>query len=280
MEFWGVEVKPGQNLVCIPGDDKYIHLSQVSLGHTKKSSKSVPIFVNLGQKKLTIGHLSTESCFQFSIDLVFEKDFVLSHGSSDGSVYFVGYKSEIPEDDEFQPSTESDEEMVQVPAHEKNCCAKPDLCKPMPMKKPAVPISKDEDSDEESDDIGDESMSEDDDSEDGVAKRDDKSDEDDSSEEEETPKLLKRKLHKQPASVTKTPVPAKKTRFATPTAKTGGQEKGGHVDTPHPKKQIFKSPATNASSPSLGNVPCKSCPKSFKTDSALQSHIKAKHGTN
>lgn len=36
----------------------------------------------------------------------------------------------------------------------------------MPMKKPAVPISKDEDSDEESDDIGDESMSEDDDSED------------------------------------------------------------------------------------------------------------------
>lgn len=26
----GVEVKPGQNLVCIPGDDKYIHLSQVS----------------------------------------------------------------------------------------------------------------------------------------------------------------------------------------------------------------------------------------------------------
>lgn len=62
----------------------------------------MPIFVNLGQKKLTIGHLSTESCFQFSIDLVFEKDFVLSHGSSDGSVYFVGYKSEIPEDDEFQ----------------------------------------------------------------------------------------------------------------------------------------------------------------------------------
>ncbi|KAI0522782.1 hypothetical protein KFK09_005167 [Dendrobium nobile] len=95
MEFWGVEVKPGQTVKCEPGDEGYLHLSQASLGEIKKDkgTENVPVFVKFNDQKLVLGTLSTENCAQIQYDIVFEKEFELSHGSKNTSVFFVGYKS-------------------------------------------------------------------------------------------------------------------------------------------------------------------------------------------
>ena len=53
----------------------------------------MPIFVKFNDQKLVLGTLSAEKCSQISYDLVFEKEFELSHGSKNASVYFCGYKS-------------------------------------------------------------------------------------------------------------------------------------------------------------------------------------------
>ncbi|KAK8939577.1 Histone deacetylase HDT1 [Platanthera guangdongensis] len=95
MEFWGVEVKPKQSVKCVAGDEKILHLSQASLGEIRKDkgSENVPVFVKVNDQKLVLGTLSAENCAQIQYDLVFEKEFELSHGSKDTSVFFVGYKS-------------------------------------------------------------------------------------------------------------------------------------------------------------------------------------------
>ncbi|XP_043724568.1 histone deacetylase HDT1-like [Telopea speciosissima] len=95
MEFWGVEVKSGEAFKVNPGDDKILHLSQASLGEVKKDkgNESVPLYVNVGGQKLVIGTLFPEKCTQISFDLVFEKEFELSHNWKNGSVYFIGYTS-------------------------------------------------------------------------------------------------------------------------------------------------------------------------------------------
>ncbi|KAF2300734.1 hypothetical protein GH714_015419 [Hevea brasiliensis] len=82
-------------------------------------------------------------------------------------------------------------------------------------------------------------------------------------------------------SATKTPVPSKKIKSATP-QKTDGK-KGGHTATPHPAKGAGKAAANGSSakaqtSKSGGQFACKSCERSFGSDAALQSHSKAKHG--
>ncbi|KAJ4970731.1 hypothetical protein NE237_003830 [Protea cynaroides] len=99
MEFWGVEIKAGESLKVNPGDDMILHLSQASLGEVKnKGNESVPLYVKIGGQKLVIGTLSPEKCTQITFDLVFEKEFELSHNWKNGSVYFIGYKSVLPDE--------------------------------------------------------------------------------------------------------------------------------------------------------------------------------------
>ncbi|PKI78767.1 hypothetical protein CRG98_000834 [Punica granatum] len=99
MEFWGVEVKAGQPLKVVPGEAKILHLSQASLGESKnsKSSDSVPLFVNFDGQKLVLGTLSPDKFPQLAFDLVFEKEFELSHNWKHGSVFFCGYMTVVQE---------------------------------------------------------------------------------------------------------------------------------------------------------------------------------------
>ncbi|KAK4772759.1 hypothetical protein SAY86_014534 [Trapa natans] len=84
MEFWGVEVKAGQPLKVKPEDEEIIHISLATLGESeKKGVESVPIYVKSGNKKLVLGTLSANKFPQISYDLVFEKEFELSHNWKD-----------------------------------------------------------------------------------------------------------------------------------------------------------------------------------------------------
>ncbi|KAA3465036.1 histone deacetylase HDT1-like isoform X3 [Gossypium australe] len=65
-----------------------------------------------------------------------------------------------------------------------------------------------------------------------------------------------------------------------------GKKAGGHTATPHPSKKAGKTSATAAAAAQVkqtpksgGSFPCKSCGRSFGSENALQSHSKAKHGT-
>lgn len=77
-----------------------LSLIQASLGETKKPNENVPLFVKCDDKKLVVGTLSGEKCAQIQYDLVFEKDFELSHSSKNASVYFCGYKTIVADDPE------------------------------------------------------------------------------------------------------------------------------------------------------------------------------------
>ncbi|GMI81696.1 histone deacetylase 3, HISTONE DEACETYLASE 2A [Hibiscus trionum] len=98
MEFWGIEVKAGQPFKALPGDGYIIHLSQASLGESKNKAESVPLYVNVGGKKLVLGTLSHQNFPQLNFDLVFDAEFELSHNWKNGSVYFLGYKTFVPEE--------------------------------------------------------------------------------------------------------------------------------------------------------------------------------------
>lgn len=73
---------------------------QASLGESKKEKarESVPLFVKFGDQKLVLGTLITDNIPQLSFDLVFEKEFELSHNWKNGSVYFCGYQTPLPQD--------------------------------------------------------------------------------------------------------------------------------------------------------------------------------------
>ncbi|OIT23225.1 histone deacetylase hdt1 [Nicotiana attenuata] len=98
MEFWGVEVKAGESLKVRPELYKLIHISQAALGEVKdaKEAKNVPLRVTVGENNYVIGTLSAEERPQLMFDLVFEKEFELSHGWKNGSVYFIGYTADDP----------------------------------------------------------------------------------------------------------------------------------------------------------------------------------------
>jgi nucleophosmin 1 len=274
MEFWGVEVKPGKALKVPVTDEKVIHLSQASLGEFKKdkSNDFVPLYVNINGQKLVLGHLSPENFPSQSFDLVFEKDFELSHNSKNGSVYFTGYTSEIPDESEpFYDSEDSgsEDEPLLVPAPAENgkpepkavTAIKATASKPQP-KKDSKAMEVDEDSDEvDSDDSDDEG------DEDGVEGSEDESDED-----EETPIKVEVSKKRAAESEAKTPISSKKAKAATP-QKTD-RKKSGHTATPHPAKKADKTPATPKSG---GQFSCSPCKKTFGSDTGLQSHNKAKH---
>ncbi|XP_058087677.1 histone deacetylase HDT1-like [Magnolia sinica] len=314
MEFWGVEVKAGEPVKCQPGENKYIHLSQAALGEVKKDkgNDSIPIFVSVGDKKLVLGTLSAEKSAHISFDLIFEREFELSHSWKHGSVYFCGYKSTVPEEsDEFTDSDSDSEEEIPVlvrengkpvvkdeqamPATEKvKAAAKPESSTAKPKVQIAEPSKgkeEDEDDDDSDDDEDESSEDESDDDEDmveGGGESDEDDDDEEISDDEDgaTPKKAEKGKKRPIESATKTPAPEKKAKLVTPvgqkTGGAGGKKGGGHTATPYPSKQAGKTPAnSNKSKPqtpkSGGQVSCKTCSKTFNSDIALQSHTKAKH---
>ncbi|KAF8098899.1 hypothetical protein N665_0256s0029 [Sinapis alba] len=115
MEFWGAEVRAGKPLKVKPGEDCLIHLSQACIGNGKKGETAV-LYVTLDGKKLVIGSLSQDNIPQISFDMVFEKEFELSHSLESGSVHFIGYKTPNIDHEEVDYSFSDSEEKVEVPA--------------------------------------------------------------------------------------------------------------------------------------------------------------------
>ncbi|KAJ8641295.1 hypothetical protein MRB53_017989 [Persea americana] len=299
MEFWGVEVKAGQPIKCDPATDgKLLHLSQASLGEVKKDKGSdfVPLSVKVGDQKIVIGILSSEKCTHMSLDLVFEKEFELSHNWKHGSVYFCGYYTTIGEEDEEFSDSDYDSEGEHPllgkengnnevkdeklkPASIKANATKPESSDAKPKEKIVEPKKPNDDSDDEE---SDEEDSDDDEDmvEAGVESDDDDEDEDDSDdvssdEDDATPKKVEMSKKRPVESATKTPIPEKKAKLVAQSGQKSGSDgkKGGHTATPYPSKQAGK-PNTPKSG---GQVTCKSCSKTFNSDNALQSHTKAKH---
>lgn len=287
MEFWGVEVKAGEPLKVKPEVFRLIHISQAALGEVKdgKGPKYVPIHLKVGDKKYVIGTLSAEDRPQLMFDLVFEREFELSHDWKDGSIYFAGY---IADDDSGEIESHSDgedfsdedeEEENQVdelqngklepkvglkPATNKALSAKPkplekSILKKVELKKGESESNEDDDDSDasEDDDEGEEISEMEDDSSDALAD----TDSEDSDDENQDIASQKTKSGKKrlPETATEMLVPAaKKTKSAAP------QKSGG------------KSPSANEKSG--GQASCKSCSKTFNSENARQSHAKAKHG--
>lgn len=61
-----------------------------------KGNQSVCLYVTVDGKKLVLGTLFSEKLPQQQFDLVFDKEFELSHNWKNGSVYFYGYKANNP----------------------------------------------------------------------------------------------------------------------------------------------------------------------------------------
>ncbi|KFK33146.1 hypothetical protein AALP_AA6G336900 [Arabis alpina] len=118
MEFWEAKVKAGKPLVVRPEEDSLIHISQASLNFKRNKGESGLLYVTVDGKKLVIGTLSQPNFPQVSFDLVFEKEFELSHTLEKGSVQFVGYRSPNIDEEEgdYYYGSESEEEDVLVAA--------------------------------------------------------------------------------------------------------------------------------------------------------------------
>jgi len=274
MEFWGVEVKPGEALACDPGDEKYLHMSQAAIGDKEgaKENERVSLYVHVDGKKFVLGTLSRGKCDQIGLDLVFEKEFKLSHTSQSGSVFFSGYTTLDHEaldgfpDDEDESSEDEEEEIAQAMAlaakenggkpgakpvkpESKSPSTNKAAAKGKPeVKPPAKKQEDDSDEDDDDDDDDDEDMEDASESDDGDEEddSDEESDEEDE-EDEETPKPAAGKKRPMPDSVTKSPSTDKKAKISTP---AGGQKPGAdkgkkteHVATPYPK-QGGKGPAS------------------------------------
>lgn len=71
---------------------------QASLGEVKdvKAAKNVPLRLKVDDKSFVFGYLSAEGTSQIMVDLVFEREFELSHDLKNGSVYFLGYTADEP----------------------------------------------------------------------------------------------------------------------------------------------------------------------------------------
>ncbi|KAL8140378.1 hypothetical protein V2J09_006399 [Rumex salicifolius] len=252
MEFWGVEVKGGKAIKVAPSDNEVIHLSQATLAELKNCNNPVMLYAKVGEQKLVIGVLTADTIPQISMDLVFEKEFELSHNWKNGVVHLTGYKK-FSDDEELIPLEDKQNDLNALSLATKD--------------KPAVPVAagKKEDKAEDETDESDEEDSEDDDSSDesdtdmekgDAAKSDDSdSDSEESDSEEETP-VKPAAGKKRSASDTKTPEP-KKAKLFTP-QKSGGKKAGPvHVDTPHPAKNASKGDKSNVKTPkSTGQVSC------------------------
>ncbi|KHN02260.1 Histone deacetylase HDT3 [Glycine soja] len=297
-----VEVKNGESLKVDPGDDKIIHLSNACMGDVTKDIGGGPValYVKFGNQKFVLGTLSSDKFPQISYDLVFEKEFELSHNWKYGNIDEdipvsavngkpeVGVKPDANEakqkkiadprkrdangEDDDSSESDSDDDSSEDKCPEAPCYVKVWVRvivrsltftyakRPFPDLNPWLTANGDIESSEGDDD------SDDDEEEEG----DDESD-------EETAKKIEASNKRGIESSKKTPVPVKKTKFVTP-QKTDSKNVV-HAATPHPSKQAGKATANNKlqSPKSGGDYSCKPCNRLFKTEDALSSHNKAKH---
>ncbi|XP_019161949.1 PREDICTED: histone deacetylase HDT1-like [Ipomoea nil] len=254
MEFWGVEVKQGQSLKVTPEHDRIIHISQASLGEVKdeKACNKVPLRLKIGGKNFVVGTLSAGDRPQIMFDLVFEKEFELSHDWKNGSVYFIGYQTMDPclddEDDGEEFDFESDEELpIESPENGK---LEPKVDAAKPAKKPSATVAPkkveskpaaapkkvepESDDDDDSDDEDEDGEDSDESMGDGDSDEEDDSEEDES--DEETPVKGKPQMKKRPAQpLPETRAPAKKAKQATPD-KSGGKKGGPSPGAKQPQK--------------------------------------------
>ncbi|KAM0931207.1 hypothetical protein ACQ4PT_000308 [Festuca glaucescens] len=298
MEFWGVEVKPGQSLSCDVGKEFIIHLSQAALGETEKESGNTVVSAKVGDNKVVIGTLSAENQPQIQFDLVFEKEFELSHSSETASVFVCGYKVAILCVLDLLVAfftSDSSKDKGEVNAVNNQVIN---------------PTADEDDSDSSSlDDLS--SSSDDDLTEDESSTEGDSSEEDDTSTEEDdssseeiytsseeiatsseldssdeegknTPVKPEDGKKRVAETALKTPASDKKAKVATPSCQTAGDDKNvPYVATP--TKQASKASGNSNGKPkakspkSVGTHACKSCSRTFGSDFALQSHEKAKH---
>ncbi|GAA0146510.1 hypothetical protein LIER_06444 [Lithospermum erythrorhizon] len=299
MEFWGVEVKSGTPLKVQPGEGMIIHLSQASFGEVKANKiESVSLIVNVEGKKLVLGTLMSDKLPQQLFDLVFDRDFELSHNLKSGSIYFFGYKSTNPaeeyplnsfytdesEDDDIPLDLNNGKPEIKAKADKPVIAEKAKDTKVSAAGKQKVQIlepTKDEKPEEDDDSSDDDGSSDEDGAsdEDMVDEDDSDSEDEESDEDDDTPKKAAPSKKRGAESAIKTPVSEKKAKLVTP-QKTDGK-KSVHVATPHPSKQAGKTPATNKASQqtpkSAGSHSCGPCKKTFASENALQSHAKAKH---
>jgi len=307
--FWGVEVKPGQTVSCDPEKGCILRVSQVALGETKKGSHTIVVSAKVDDQKVIVGTLSAENRPQFVCNLIFHKEFELSHSSKTVSVFVCGYRAVMPDQPEYCSSKDEGEVKTVNNQVINPIAADDDGDSSSSVNNQVInPIAADDDGDSSSSDdltssgddmTEDESSSEDDSNEeddssseeddssseedDSSSEELDSSSEEDSSDEEDKNTPMTEDGKKRVAKTAlKTPASDKKGKIATPSGRTTG-DKVPRVATPHPAKQASKASGNSnskakAKSPkSVGTHVCKLCSRTFVCDSALQSHEKAKH---
>nr|GMD16015.1 histone deacetylase HDT1-like [Ipomoea batatas] len=243
-----------------PEHDRIIHISQASLGEVKdeKAANKVPIRLKIGGKNFVIGTLSAGDRPQIMFDLVFEKEFELSHDWKNGSVYFIGYQTMDPclypsifteefdfESDEELPIESPENGKLEPKVNAAKPAKKPSATEALPSKKveskPAADPKKVEpesDDDDDSDDEDEDGEDSDESMEDGESEEDD-SEEDES--DEETPVKGKPQMKKRPAQpLPETRAPAKKAKQATPD-KSGGKKVSPGAKQPQKSPQSFNN---------------------------------------
>ncbi|XP_073290665.1 uncharacterized protein [Primulina huaijiensis] len=254
MEFWGVEVKSGEPLKVQPQFGKLIHISQAALGEVKdvEGAKHVPLRLKIDDKNLFLGALSAEEITQLMFDLVFEREFELSHDWKNGSVYFMGYIANDPVSDEEDFSDDFEDEPVDAL---QNGNIKQNLGDVKDAKTAAATKGNKKEEQRVSDEDEDDSESYSDDElafgklaqEDfGDFSEEDSEDDMDGSfsSEEELPKEQQTKK-RSADSPQEAPVFNKKAKTSTPN--NTGNKKTIHNSIPFPPKKVGKGPASNRS---------------------------------
>ncbi|KAK8563442.1 hypothetical protein V6N13_007609 [Hibiscus sabdariffa] len=294
MEFWGAEVKSGENLKVELENDgtRVLHLSQVALGEVTgdKKKENICIYLHFKNDKFLIGTLSQEKFPQIPLDLVMHDKFELSHTWKNGSIFMTGYYVDTTQGVDNESEEELPEPTINL-TRPHATPSDPTASRQVKIVEPKKDEDISDDEDEDDSSTGDEESSEDQEpampingekeSDNDTDSDEDDSEEESSDEDQETPEKTGPSKKRSAGSAKKTPAPEKKVKLETP-QKTDGKKVGGHTATPHPAKQAKKASAATAqtkqSPKSSGSFPCKSCGRSFGSENALQSHSKAKHG--
>ncbi|KAG8504093.1 hypothetical protein CXB51_002399 [Gossypium anomalum] len=268
----------------------------------EKGKETICLYLKFKNQKFVVGTLSQEKCPQIALDLVLHDKFELSHTWKNGSVYVTGYYVDTSQD------TESEEELPEPTMNlvkSEPAASDPTMTKQVKIVEP----KKDDDSsdeDEEDSSAEDEESSEEqeprmlvngeNDSDDADTDEDD-SEEESSDEDQKTPEKAGPSKKRPAESSKKTLLLKRRQSWSLPKRQADfpshlcpsrdfdyGKKAGGHIATPHPSKKAGKTSAAAAAQvketpKSGGSFPCKSCGRSFGSENALQSHSKAKHGT-
>lgn len=81
-------------------------LWQAALGESKdksgKGNARVILKVHIDDSEVLLGTLSEGKCDQMPLDLVFDREFIVSHNGASSSVYLCGYRTEGPPEDDSE----------------------------------------------------------------------------------------------------------------------------------------------------------------------------------